>query len=262
VRVVLLLTTAAAATLTAVLAATLGSPFARSQPARTVDVPVLLYHRIGRLPTVRTPISDALTVEPSVFAAQMEWLAEHGFQAITNRQLLDALELGTPLPRRPVLITFDDGYADVLYNAAPVLHRLHWPATAFVITDRISGPDPSFLTWHQLRDLEHDGFTIGSHTVHHLRLTKLPPAQVWHELSQSRKSLERHLGRPVHSLAYPYGVEDADVVAAARGTGYALAFTTRPGDTQSAAGLLVLHRIEIHRNVDLARIPALLHSGS
>jgi hypothetical protein len=85
---------------------------------------------------------------------------------------------------------------------------------------------------------------------------------VWHELSQSRKSLERHLGRPVHSLAYPYGVEDADVVAAARGTGYALAFTTRPGDTQSAAGLLVLHRIEIHRNVDLARIPALLHSGS
>jgi peptidoglycan/xylan/chitin deacetylase (PgdA/CDA1 family) len=264
VRVVLLLVAAVVATLTAVAVATLASPlgFARSQPGRVVDVPVLLYHRIGRLPAVRTPISDALTVEPSVFAAQMEWLAKHGFNAITNRELLDALELGTPLPRRPVLITFDDGYADVLYNAVPVLYRLHWPATAFVITDRISGPDPSFLTWRQLRDLEHDGFTIGSHTVHHLELTKLPPAQAWSELSQSRTSLERHLGKPVHSLAYPYGAEDADVVAAARGTGYALAFTTRPGDTQSAAGLLLLHRIEIHRNVDLAHVGALLHSSS
>jgi hypothetical protein len=137
---------AAAAALTAGVVATVGSPFARSQPGRVVAVPVLLYHRIGRLPAVRTPISDALTVEPSVFAAQMEWLAHHGFHAITNRQLLDALDLGTPLPRRPVLITFDDGYADVLYNAVPVLHRLHWPATEFVITDRIGGPDPSFLT--------------------------------------------------------------------------------------------------------------------
>lgn len=80
----------------------------------------------------------------------MEWLAQHGFHAITDRQLLRALDLGTPLPERPVLIAFDDGYADVLSNAAPVLHRLHWPATAFVITDRVGGPDPSFLRWREL----------------------------------------------------------------------------------------------------------------
>jgi peptidoglycan/xylan/chitin deacetylase (PgdA/CDA1 family) len=211
---------------------------------------------------VKTPISDALTVEPRAFDAQMEWLAEHGFHAITDRQLLRALDLAAPLPRRPVLITFDDGYRDVLHNAAPVLRRLHWPATAFVITDRISGPDPSFLTWRELRDLEHDGFTIGSHTVHHLNLTKLSPQQVWSELRQSQRTLERHLGRPVHSLAYPYGAADAAVVAAARGTGYALAFTTRPGDAQSAGRRLLLHRYDIHRNVGLASFGALLHSGS
>jgi peptidoglycan/xylan/chitin deacetylase (PgdA/CDA1 family) len=236
--------------------------FSRHQQARVLDVPVLVYHRVGRLPTVKTPISDALTVEPRAFDAQMEWLAEHGFHAITDRQLLRALDLAAPLPRRPVLITFDDGYRDVLHNAAPVLRRLHWPATAFVITDRISGPDPSFLTWRELRDLEHDGFTIGSHTVHHLNLTKLSPQQVWSELRQSQRTLERHLGRPVHSLAYPYGAADATVVAAARGTGYALAFTTRPGDAQSAGRRLLLHCYDIHRNVGLASFGALLHSGS
>ena len=262
-RTVVLLAALAAAALVAVLAA-VGSPlgFARSQPARVLDVPVLMYHRVGRLPTVRTPISDALTVEPRVFDAQMEWLSRHGFHGITPWQLYRALELGAPLPKRPVLITFDDGYADVLYDAEPILHRLGLPATAFIITDRVSGPDPSFLTWHDLRHLEQDGFTIGSHTVHHLDLTKLPPAQVWRELLQSRQTLERHLGRPVNSFAYPYGAEDASVVRTVNSVGYALAFTTTPGDAQSSLHLLLLHRYGIHRNVDLTRFAALLHSGT
>lgn len=264
-RVLVLLAAVAAAAGVALVAVD-GSPlgFARSRPAsgRVVDVPVLLYHRIGRLPAVPTPISDALTVEPSVFDGQMEWLARHGFHPISDRQLLRALDLGTPLPKRPVLITFDDGYADVLYNAAPVIHRLHWPATAFIITDRVDGPDPSFLTWPQLRDLEQDGFTIGSHTVHHLDLTKLPPEQAWFELLQSRETLERHLGRSVHSFAYPYGAVNPTVVRDVNSAGYALAFTTRPGVVQSAAQRLLLRRFDIHRDVDLTQFAALLHSGT
>lgn len=262
-RVAVLFAAVVAAAVVAVVGATrsLGIPV-HHRPGRVLDVPVLLYHRIGRLPTVETPISDALTIEPDVFDAQMDWLAKHGFHAITDRQLLQAFDLGTPLPKRPVLITFDDGYADVLYNAEPELHRLHWPATAFIITDRVSGPDPSFLTWRQLSDLAHDGFTIGSHTVHHLDLTTLSPAQVSYELSHSRKTLERHLGTPVHSFAYPYGATDADVVRAVRGAGYGLAFTTRPGAVQSAQGVLLLRRFDIHRNVDLADFATLLHSGT
>jgi peptidoglycan/xylan/chitin deacetylase (PgdA/CDA1 family) len=265
VRVLVLLAAVAAAASIALVAVD-GSPlgFARSRPAqgRVLDVPILLYHRIGRLPAVPTPISDALTVEPSVFDGQMEWLSRHRFHPISDRQLLRALNLGTPLPKRPVLITFDDGYADVLYNAAPVLHRLHWPATAFIITDRVGGPDPSFLTWAELRDLEQDGFTIGSHTVHHLDLTKVPPGQAWFELLQSRLTLERRLGRPVHSFAYPYGAENPAVVGEVNSAGYALAFTTRSGDVQTQAQRLLLRRYDIHRNLDLAQFAALLHSGT
>jgi peptidoglycan/xylan/chitin deacetylase (PgdA/CDA1 family) len=134
----------------------------------------------------------------------MEWLHGHGFHAISERELFDALEWSKPLPPRPVLITFDDGYRDVLYNAEPVLRPLHMPATAFVISDRISRRDPSFLTWRDLRDLEHDGFAIGSHTVHHLNLTTLPTAQARLELVQyARRFRSISAGRSTGSRTRP-----------------------------------------------------------
>ena len=111
-----------------------------------------------------------LTVSPTAFAQQMHWLAHHGYHPITVAELYAALHGGVPLPARPVVITFDDGYRDVLTQAAPVLARLRFPAIAFVITGRISGSDPSFLTWGELTRLEADGVEIGSHTVTHLDL--------------------------------------------------------------------------------------------
>ena len=227
----------------------------------SVTVPVLMYHRIGRLPTVPTPTSTKLTVQPAVFTAQMEWLARHRFHAVTVRQLYDALEHGKPLPSRSVLITFDDGYRDVLFNAAPVLHRLGMPAVAFVITDRIGGPDPSFLNWQDLRDLEQDGFTIGSHTVHHLRLPGLSISQAFGELDASRATLQRHLGKGIDWFAYPDGATSAAVVRLVHRAGYRLAFTTRTGFTQYAREPFLLHRDEIPRSDGLAGFAALLHSA-
>jgi len=203
-----------------------------------------MYHRVG--PEPHGPaITDRLTVPTPLFAAEMRWLRAAGFHAITQLQLFAALEYGARLPQRPVLITFDDGYRDVLWNAAPVLRRLRMPATAYVITGRTSGPDSSFLTWDELRLLERDGFTIGSHTVHHLELTQLPPALALQELVVSRRALERRLGHAVQWLAYPAGRENAEVVALARRAGYLLAVTTMPGDLQSALHPLELHRYEV-----------------
>jgi peptidoglycan/xylan/chitin deacetylase (PgdA/CDA1 family) len=177
------------------------------------------------------------------------------------QQLFEALERRKPLPSRPVLITFDDGYRDVLDNAAPVLHRLGMPATAFIITDRVGGPDPSFLDWRELRALERDGFTIGSHTVHHVRLPSLSSAQAMLELSQSRATLERHLHKPVRWFAYPDGATSSAVVALVRKAGYLLAFTTQHGVAQYAREPLLLHRYEIPRSDGLAGFAALLHSA-
>lgn len=226
--------------------------------ARTLEVPILMYHRIDVLRASLPPMTRALTVDPDAFAKQMSLLHAQGFHAITQAQLLAALEQGAPLPLRPVMITFDDGYRDVLWNAAPTLARLGMPATEYVITGRISGPDPSFLTWPELHALEAHGIEIGSHTVRHAALPLLSSTAARHELVNSRRALERHLGHPVLWFAYPYGAEDARVVPLVREAGYALAVTTQSGTMQSSTAPLELHRYEVLDTTTAADLLALL----
>ena len=221
-------------------------------------MPILMYHRVGSEPTAEPAITRALTVPPTVFDAQMRFLHAAGYHAITAAQLYAALEQGRPLPPRPVLITFDDGYRDVLWNASPELARLHMPAVAFVITGRISDGDPSFLTWPEVQLLEQRGFTIGSHTVHHLELTLLPPREALTELVLSRRALERHLHRPVQLFAYPAGRVDTQVLRLVRKAGYVLAVTTAPGDVQRASEPFLLHRYEVLATTGVAGLKAML----
>ena len=230
----------------------------RPLPARTRTVPILMYHRIAPYSPRLTAMTNALTVSPGEFAAEMRWLHRAGFHALSQEQLFAALEQGKRLPPRPVLITFDDGYRDVLWNAAPVLHRLHMPATAYVITSRISGSDSSFLTWDELGSLEKLGFDIGSHTVDHLELPYLSRAQAWEQLVDSRRALEQHLGRPVEWFSYPAGAEDAAALPLVRRAGYVLAVTTHPGVLQSARHPFELRRYEVLDSTGVAGLRALL----
>jgi peptidoglycan/xylan/chitin deacetylase (PgdA/CDA1 family) len=229
-------------------------------PTRTVRVPILMYHRIAESPPSLPEVTRRLSVDPAMFAREMTWLKLHGRHTITQRQLFDALMLGSPLPARPVLITFDDGYRGVYTHAEPVLARLGLHATAYVITSRISGPDPSFLTWRQLEKLEGVGVEIGSHTISHADLTTLSDAQALAELVGARRALEQHLGHPVQWLSYPGGSENAHVVALSRRAGYVLAVTTQPGSLQHADQPLELRRYRILDTTGVAGLAALLRS--
>ena len=225
---------------------------------RSIALPILTYHRIESLDESGVPdVRRRRTVSPADFAAQMEWLHRHGFRAITHLQALEALELGVPLPPKPILLTFDDGYRDVLDHAAPVLARLRMPATAYVITGLISGPDPSFLTWKDLLALERQGIDIGSHTVTHRNLTLLSDTEASAELRRSRRDLERHLGHAVPWLAYPHGAADTRIVQLARRAGYELAVTTQPGRIQSSSALLELRRVEVLGTSGVAGVASL-----
>ena len=230
----------------------------RRLPGRELDLPILMYHRIDLVKPTLPEITQRLTVDPRVFAAQMRWLVRNGFHTVTPLQVFEALEHGRPLPRRPVMITFDDGYRDVLWKAAPELHKLHLHAVEFVITGRTSGPDPSFLTWPELNSLQRLGVVIGSHTVDHLPLAELPPAQAFAQLRDSRAALQRHLGHPVQWFAYPFGSVDPTVERLVRRAGYVLAVTTAPGAEQSAREPFLLHRDEILDTTGVAGLAALL----
>lgn len=227
-------------------------------PARTISVPILMYHRIDVLRPTLPAITRSLTVAPGDFARQMRWLAGHGYHAISQTQLFEALERGRRLPAKPIVITFDDGYRDVLVNAAPVLRRLGMKATAYVITSRISNGDVSFLTWPELHELEQDGIEIGSHTVHHAELPGLSDPAALQELIQSRHALEAHLHHPVQWFAYPAGRYDARTEALVRQAGYVLAVTTQPGRFQDARAPFALHRYEVLDTTGVAGLASLL----
>jgi len=227
-------------------------------PARTLHVPILMYHRIDALKPSLPAITRSLTVAPADFARQMAWLRAHGYHAITQARLFGALEQGRNLPAKPVLITFDDGYRDVLKNAAPVLKRLGLPATAYVITSRISNGDVSFLSWAQLHALEQSGVEIGSHTVHHAELPSLSDPMALQELIQSRRALEQHLHHPVQWFAYPAGKFNARSEELVRQAGYVLAVTTQPGSAQSARAPFALHRYEVLDTTGVGGLGAML----
>ena len=221
-------------------------------------VPILMYHRINVV-TAQTPeISRRLTVAPAAFARQLAWLDRNGYRTITQRQLLAATRCRGALPPKPIVLTFDDGYADVFFRAStPIAHHgMH--AIAYVITGRISAGDPSFLTWPLLKALERRGIEIGSHTVSHRDLTTLPDRELRMELLASRRVLERRLGHPVPWLAYPFGAYDARVVAFAQRAGYRLAVTTRGGDLQDAHRPLELERLRVLDSTGVKGLAAML----
>jgi peptidoglycan/xylan/chitin deacetylase (PgdA/CDA1 family) len=225
---------------------------------RTLRVPILMYHRINVV-TAHTPsISRRLTVAPALFARQLAWLDRHGYRTITQAQLLAALNCRGALPAKPIMLTFDDGYADVFFRASTLIARRRMHAIAYVITGRISGGDPSFLTWPLLTARERRGIEIGSHTVSHRDLTRLSDRKLRTELLDSRRVLERRLGHPVRWLAYPFGAHDARVVAFARRAGYRLAVTTDGGDLQEAGRPLELPRLRVLDDTGVAGLAAML----
>ena len=227
-------------------------------PDRSRVVPILMYHRINVVDASTPEITRQRTVHPDVFRAQMRWLKRNDYRTITQRMLYDALMCSDRLPRKRILITFDDGYRDVYTKASPVLVHFGMRATAYVITGRISGSDSSFLTWRQLRLLEERGVEIGSHTVSHYPLTTLSSERAYTQLLSSRQVLQRRLGHRVPWLAYPLGDYDSRIVSLARRAGYRLAVTTEYGTTQSARRPLALRRLRINDTTGVRGLAAML----
>ncbi|RAY12539.1 polysaccharide deacetylase family protein [Actinomadura craniellae] len=180
-----------------------------------------MYHSIHARPPAGT--AD-LAVHPEAFADQMALLAERGFTPVP----FSALD--TPA-RKPIVITFDDGYADFHDHALPVLAGRGFPATVFVTTgwladagaDAAGRPLDRMLSWGQVREAAASGIEIGGHSHSHPQLDQLRDAALREELTRSKGLLEDRLGREVATLAYPYGYSSARVRRAARRAGYTAA---------------------------------------
>src|SRR6201996_6046659 len=148
-------------------------------------VPVLMYHEIADIAATQSP----LAVAPDVFANQLSYLRNAGFNTLTAGELAAILADGIGvLPERPVVLTFDDGYADFYSAALPLLKQNGFTGTIFMTTSGIDKEvaESRMLTWRELAEVQQSGIEIGAHTVKHPQLDQLPEKLVRHELYDSK----------------------------------------------------------------------------
>jgi peptidoglycan/xylan/chitin deacetylase (PgdA/CDA1 family) len=192
------------------------------------------------------PTSQALTVSPEQFDAEMAVLARDGLEAISMDQYMLRLKLHEQIDR-VVLVTFDDGYSDQYQYAVPILARYGYSATFFVNTATIGRRN--HLSWQQLRDMEDGGMSIEPHGVDHVDLAALPPERQAFEIGHCVASLREHLGEPIVAFAYPSGAFDAATMRIVAGSGMAFGFTTDPARRLWSNSPYDLSRVRIKRGL-------------
>lgn len=190
---------------------------------------VLMYHGVGHVPRERDP--HGMFVTPAAFRDQMEWLLEHGFRPLSEDGYLAAID-GRPVPRRSVLVTFDDGYLGVGEQAAPILRDLGIPSILFV-PSRLLGRTTEWLaaedrhpvmTVDQLRAVRSTGMAIGAHGLDHRDLSRMDEAELQEHTVGARSDLEAELDAPIRTFAYPFGTHNAAARRAVRAAGYYAGF--------------------------------------
>lgn len=184
-----------------------------------------MYHVIADAPAGAA--FPNLFVRPTDFAAQMSWLAAHGFHAVTLHHVYEYWLRGTPLPARPVVLTFDDGSLGQDTHALPVLDKLHWPG---VLNLKVNALKSMYaLPPWRVSQMLAAGWELDAHSITHPDLTHVGDAELWREVHGSRVELEHLFHVPVEFFCYPSGRYDAHVIEAVRRAGYLGAATENYG---------------------------------
>jgi peptidoglycan/xylan/chitin deacetylase (PgdA/CDA1 family) len=214
-------------------------------------VPILMYHSVATAPNDAT---RDLSVAPEAFTEQMAQLGDLGFTPVTTADLARGWREGAPLPRRPVLITFDDGYAGVHRHALPVLAKHGFVSTLFVSTGWIRGAYDTgggldtMLDWDQIRELVDSGAEIGGHSHTHPQLDQLTDDALWFELLRCKEIIAGELGTVPASFAYPYGYSSRRVRRTVRAAGFVQSLAVGNGLARRRQGPYALQRVTVRRS--------------
>lgn len=214
-----------------------------SGPSRRI---ILIYHAVG---------SGPLSLSIDHFSRQMEWLAE-----CAKVEPLEELISQPDLPGLRVALTFDDGYHSVFSVAAPILAKHAFPATVYLNTGMIAEnehypsdstlghyPQEEFLDWPEVVALDRCGWTIGSHGVDHVDLTKISDVEVMEQLQASRKEIVQRLGKECRHFCYTWGNNNQKVRNLVRGAGYQTAVAAIHAPLRLTSDPMALERIDVRR---------------
>ncbi|MFI6479137.1 polysaccharide deacetylase family protein [Nonomuraea sp. NPDC050663] len=221
-----------------------------------IRVPILMYHSVTDRPN---PETAPLAVRIGDFTDQLSYLKETGFTPMTASDLVAAFNKNQ-VPAKPVVVTFDDGYADFHSNALPVLDRLSFPATVFLTSGWVSDagkdaagePLDEMLTWSQAREAAATGIEIGGHSHSHPQLDQLPDAELRQELRKNKALLEDNIGRPVATMAYPYGYSSARVRREVYKAGYFAGYAVANAIAADKHDMLAIPRLTVARHTSMS----------
>ena len=191
-----------------------------SSLSTTPNAAILLYHHVSS----STPASTSIS--PEAFKSHMEYLDAH-HTVVSLQDVVSAIQHNTTLPENAVAITFDDGYANILDNAHPILADLGFPYTVFINPDEI-GVGPKQLTWEQVIAMHNDGVVFANHTLDHLHMLNGEQAmgerawleKVWQNVESAEKKIEDKLDISLKYLAYPFGEYNTALANKLKAEGY------------------------------------------
>ena len=211
-------------------------------------VPILMYHRIADVP------GDRNSVPEEKFEQQLKYLADNHYTAITADMLYEHYTKGKSLPKKSVMLTFDDGYHDNYTKALPLLQKYNMRAVVFPIYnwvgkanlwENFGKKETTTMTQEELSLWLEAGMDIQVHTLNHPFLTQCSDKQLEKELVNSKHQFEKLLDRPMNYLCYPYGFFDERVIEEVKNAGYKMAFAIFDNVPLWRINLFALPRIPI-----------------
>jgi peptidoglycan/xylan/chitin deacetylase (PgdA/CDA1 family) len=214
-------------------------------------VPILVYHDLAAQPKGR------MIMGVKGFEEQMRYLKAQGYRVVTLKEFVEFVSLQRQLPKKSVLLTFDDGYRSFLQYAYPVLKELGFSATLFIYTDYV-GAGGNAITWADLKKLSDEGFHVQAHSKSHGDMVRANgegaaeyDKRLETELLQPKALFQKNLGYAPDIIAYPYGRQDDIVARRTRERGYIAGFTVRRQGSPSFVDPLRIHRIQIYPEMRL-----------
>lgn len=221
------------------------------------SVPILLYHSVSSDVSVHF---RKWSVSPQLFMAHMSYLADHDYQPLTVSEYVE-LMAEHRLPAQPVVITFDDGFADFRMNALPVLRRYEFPSTLYLTTgyvdatsrwlDREGEGERPMLTWSDVKEMASDDLEYGAHSHSHRQLDTLSATDARSEILRSKQELEQRLVAPVKSFAYPHGFHSPTIRAMVQQSGFTSACGVKHALSHSYDDPFALARVIITADTSL-----------
>jgi len=213
------------------------------------QIPILMYHYIRDFNDPNDQTGTNLSVSPKRFDEQLIWLEQNNYQTVSMDYIEKPYELSDG--KKPIVITFDDGYRDAYTDAYPILKKHNMTGTFYLIYNFSQKNDANYLTWDMAKNMAENNMQLGSHTLSHPNLIQVSTTNLKKEIEESKQKIQEQTGVNINHFCYPSGKYNNDVITTLKSADYKTAVTTKSGITNQDSALFELPRIRMTNSTNL-----------